>query len=106
MEKDILIHYIVSKKENAKKIKMDVLVQNIYSYVQNNETYFHYEPDFYAGVLLFGIIGFKKGHDKLKKELGAVFDKLDCQVQYIEGNIDDNVGKNNAMIKNIIENFS
>ena len=106
MEKDdILIHYIVHKKEGTKKIKIKTLIHSIITYIQTHEVYFKYEPDFYAGVLIFGIIGLKKDHNKLKKNLGKIFDRLGCQVQYVDGNIDGS-GKNNAIIEEVIKRFS
>ena len=74
---DILINYVVNKKENfSDKINMELLINCIYVYIQNTPIYFKYEPTFYLGVLIFGIIGFKKEHIKLQKILGSDIDKL------------------------------
>lgn len=85
MEKDdILIHYIVTKKEH-KKINMKKLIKMIYRYVQNHEIYFKYDPTFYEGVLLFGIVGFQKDHDALQEILGNNVIKLNCNLTISEG---------------------
>ena len=76
MEKnDILAHYMVHKKENQ---KTDILtiIRLIINYVQNNKVYFKYEPTFWQGVLIFGIIGYQEDHDKLKELLGTDIDRF------------------------------
>ena len=84
MEKDILVHYMVYKKEKTSKPKMNIVIQSIYMYIQNHEIYFDYEPTFNNGVLLFGIVGFKKDHTKLKEELGDLLNKSDCQLKVLQ----------------------
>lgn len=75
--KDILINYMINKKETfPDKINMELLINCIYVYIQNKPVYFKYEPTFCYSILIFGIIGVKKEHIKLQKVLGSDIDKL------------------------------
>lgn len=76
MKKDFIAHYMVKKKESAKKTDIEAIIKLIFVYIQNKDIYFEYEPTFFKGVLIFGIVGFKKDHDELKRVLGADIDKL------------------------------
>jgi hypothetical protein len=83
-KKDILKHYMVSPKENRiskKPLKTEVLLKCIYVHIQNNEIYFKYEPTFYKGIIIFGVIGFQSDHDTLKKILGNAIGNLECTLQ-------------------------
>lgn len=79
--KDILIHYIVSKKEDfPKEVNMELVINCIYVYIQNTPIYFKYEPRFINQVLIFGIIGFKRDQKKFQKVLGSDLNKLGCKL--------------------------
>jgi hypothetical protein len=82
MEKgDKKVTYKIIKNEGAGKVDMEILCNHVIHYIQNNEIYFNYEPTFFHGVLIFGIIGLKKDHKKLKKELGKIISDLKCELQ-------------------------
>jgi hypothetical protein len=78
-QKDILIHYMVTKKENE-KTNIEKIIQSIIVYIQSNPIYFEYEPKFVNNILIFGIIGFKRDHVKLQKRLGDY-------ISYFGGNL-------------------
>ena len=81
MEKgDIVVHYMTSKKDDTQEVNTSLLVSIIYKYVQNKEIYFQYEPNFFKGVLIFGVVGFAHDHEELQKVLGGDMEKLNCNL--------------------------
>lgn len=78
--KDILIHYMVTKKENE-QANIKKIIQSIMVYIQSNSIYFKYEPKFVNNILIFGIIGFKRDQVKLQKRLGDY-------ISYFGGNLE------------------
>jgi len=83
--KDIIKNYMVLPKEYHKApIDMKILIECIYSYIQNNEIYFKYEPSMYKSVLIFGIVGFKKNHKALKRDLGKNINDLHCILKEVK----------------------
>lgn len=83
-KKNVLIHYMVNKKENT-EVDTKLVISCIYTYAQNKPIYFEYEPTFYNDVLVFGIIGIKREHLKLQKVLGSDLIKLNCKLNILEG---------------------
>ncbi len=86
MEKgDIVVHYMVSKKEDTIDVNTSLLVSSIYKYVQNREIYFKYDPKFFKGVLLFGIVGFPHDHEAFQEVVGGDVKKLNCNLKITTG---------------------
>lgn len=83
--KDITKNYIVHPIKNEHvPIDMEKVIRKIYAHIQNNPIYFSYEPKMYKGVLIFGVVGFKKNHAKLKKSLGKTLNKMRCLLKVVE----------------------
>jgi len=85
---DILAHYMITKKLNSKKTDLPGIINLVIAYIQNNEIYFKYEPTFWNGVLIFGIIGFKQDQNKFKTDIEKIIDNLGGKLELTtkEGN--------------------
>ena len=83
-KKDKIVHYMVTKEPNSKP-RMKLVVGVIYAYVQNKEVYFKYEPRFHDGVLIFGIVGYKKLQKDFQKMVGGDLKKLGCKLDISTG---------------------
>jgi len=80
--KDELGHYIVSK-DTVEKVDMEKIILTITSYVQNNEVYFKYNPHFYAGSLIFGVMGLPSEHKNMEKLLRKEIKLLKCKIERV-----------------------
>ena len=81
---DYVYHYIVNKKSNA-PVDMKALITVIVAYIQTHDVYFKYTPQFVEGVIIFGVIGYKKDHTELQNTLCETLSELNCNLQFQEG---------------------
>ena len=82
MEKDLIIDYMVTKIPNF-EINAGEICLAVVNYIQNNEIYFHYNPHFKDGCLIFGVVGFKSAHTKLQLELTNSLNELGVELSVL-----------------------
>ena len=83
---DFVYHYIVYKAVDNVSIDMDTLIKTIVGYVQSHEVYFKYDPSFFNGTLIFGIVGYKSDQDALRKSLHGKISRPGCNLKRISTN--------------------
>lgn len=81
-KKDYLVHYMMTKRpEMVTNIAMAISFLTVY--VRNHEIYFKTDPKFYDGVLLMGVVGYKKDHNKFQKTVELGVNKFGCKIEQI-----------------------
>lgn len=80
-EKDVLCHFMLIKAHEKKPFKLRRAIRALYTHVQKNPIYFKYEPQFYEGVIIFGIVGYQEEQDKFMKFVGKKLHKFNIKME-------------------------
>lgn len=81
--KDIVIHYQITKIPET-KADVPKIIQTVIHHVQIREIYFIYDPNFWQGVLIFGIKGFPQDQENFFLTVKDAISKLGGDLSIIK----------------------
>jgi hypothetical protein len=77
---DYIGHYMAAKQEGTTEVDMEQMINAIVAYIQNHEVYFTYEPQFFEGVLIFNVVGYKRDHILFTKAMEQILEHFGCKL--------------------------